>query len=232
VLKLTELNESEYSYDIAKDETERKADKHIKYLIKSASDIKNIGIKLDNIIELYSGSSNTEEVYEMLTDIIGDSARATNRLRKLVKDTGIKGVEVFSQIELDGRVEDGILHIVSPVHPPKRVAVTDKSYYDEIRYVYYCAFKEFFKKIQYEIANEKAILAFYFNYTSGRELTDHDNFELKCIIDILTTYVLPDDSPKWCAHFCDYRMGERESTDIYIIPESKYIDFLVKKQFI
>ena len=99
----------------------------------------------------------------------------------------------------------------------------------EINATYGKSFIKFFDGFReinnFELA-EKSVLLMRFNYANKRNIKDHDNFELKRIIDVIASNVLPDDSPYWCAQFYDYSItpdATNNSTDIYVIPFSLFL---------
>lgn len=128
-----------------------------------------------------------------------------------------------------GDIQGDILHIILPDLLPDRVQQGEKFRYDEINHVFYTAFQRFFSKGRFPVYESKAVICFINVYESERQLKDHDNFEVKQVIDILSAFVLTDDNPKWCSHYMDYRMsriGEKCHSEIYIVPQSRFVDFL------
>lgn len=147
--------------------------------------------------------------------------------RKILTEVGYSEdlyAEYNDEMQITGTNKDGILHIILPELLPDKVAQGEGSRYDEITRLYLPAFRNFFSKGRFPIYESKAVLCFFNYYTSEQELKDHDNFETKQIIDILSTFILPDDNPKWCSHFMDYRFGDKCHTEIYVIPQSKFIE--------
>jgi len=140
---------------------------------------------------------------------------------------------LYEPIEIKGNVEnfDGTeyLHLRMECLPPYRPVNRAEISYMEINATYGKSFIKFFDKFR-EINNfeldEKSVLLMRFNYANKRNIKDHDNFELKRIIDVIASNVLPDDSPYWCAQFYDYSItpdATNNSTDIYVIPFSLFL---------
>lgn len=121
-----------------------------------------------------------------------------------------------------------ILHIILPELLPDKVQQGEQSRYEEINHTFIPAFKRFFAEGRFPVYEKKAVLCFINIYESERQLKDHDNFEIKQVIDILSAFILTDDNPKWCSHYMDYKMGkagEKCHTEIYIVPQSQFRDF-------
>ncbi len=116
-----------------------------------------------------------------------------------------------------------VLHIIYPSLLPKKlknnkdIGIETKRITDS----YTAAIHDYFKKHQSKIYNEKVILCFIHHYESELAVRDHDNYSLREIINALCTYVLTDDNPKWCAHYTDYRLSDKNYSEIYVIPDSK-----------
>lgn len=153
-----------------------------------------------------------------------------NRIRKLLSELGYEE-DVFSMREesmrIEGSLMDGdVLHIILPELLPDKVLQGDTGRYAQIASTYSVAFQSFFGEKHFCIYEQKAVICFINFFTKEQELKDHDNFEVKQVIDILSAFLLPDDNPKWCANFMDYRMGEWCHTEIYVVPESKFQNFI------
>lgn len=178
----------------------------------------------------------SEEQYSKAVFYGKESLKKTNHhayaLRKLLSELGYEedlSSAVHSDIHLEGGIEEDILHIILPDLLPDKVKQGESRRYAEITHMYMVAFKEFFDKGRFPIYEQKAVLVFLNYYESEQSLKDHDNFETKQIIDILSAFLLPDDNPKWCANYMDYKMGEHNHTEIYVVPYSKFMDFFSKE---
>ena len=71
---------------------------------------------------------------------------------------------------------------------------------------------------------EECILAFRFIYTKefpDRAIRDHDNIEIKKVIDIIASHFMVDDSGRFCSHFYTSAVGEKEATEIYVMDKNK-----------
>lgn len=59
---------------------------------------------------------------------------------------------------------------------------------------------------------------------------DHDNIETKAITDIITDFILYDDGPQFLNHYHCSAIGKYSHTEIFIVPQNKFIQWLVCKQ--
>ena len=64
------------------------------------------------------------------------------------------------------------------------------------------------------------------------ERRDHDNIELNRVLDVVAVYVMPDDSALRCAHYYCSASGGSERTEVYVVPQSEFIDWLAMKDSI
>ena len=62
-----------------------------------------------------------------------------------------------------------------------------------------------------------------------RAYRDHDNIEVNMVTDIITLYLLPDDAPRRCAHYCS-AAGAEDQTEVYVIPTSRFPTWLAAEQ--
>jgi hypothetical protein len=117
------------------------------------------------------------------------------------------------------------LHIEFPSLLPRRIQLRSSFTQVDIRKMYLPSFEEYFKG-KHLIYNQKAVIIFTHFFNSEKSLIDHDNFETKVVTDLITSYVFRDDSPKNCAVYMDYRMGEKSHTEIDVVPFEHLKDFL------
>ena len=88
---------------------------------------------------------------------------------------------------------------------------------------------EFFKNNKKVMITEPSTLVVKHNYDKTRpekEYRDHDNIELNVIIDALAMNLLPDDSPLTLRHYYFSKPTDEDSTEIFLIPNKNFIDFL------
>ncbi len=118
------------------------------------------------------------------------------------------------------------LHIVFPSLLPKRVTNNDSLTAADIKQMYEGAFRKFFENGKHIIYSKKAVIIYTHYFKSNLEFKDHDNFETKIITDLITSWLLLDDSPRNCSIFMDYRMGENSHTEVDVIPFDELKNFL------
>lgn len=122
------------------------------------------------------------------------------------------------------------LHIVFPDLIPKRIKSDSVLTHRDIRAMYAPAFADFFSSGKHKVYEEKAVIVFTHIYKANERLIDHDNFETKPITDLITSRLLTDDSPVFCAVFSDYRVGEYTHTEVDVLPFSEFPAFLTDRR--
>lgn len=77
------------------------------------------------------------------------------------------------------------------------------------------------------------VLAYRHVYQRGRPeraYRDHDNIEVNMVTDIVTLYLMPDDAPRRCAHYYCSAAGEVDCTEVYVVPASRFPEWLAAAQ--
>ncbi len=72
---------------------------------------------------------------------------------------------------------------------------------------------------------ENAVLIFRHVYPESRperQIRDHDNIEINTVSDIVSLYILRDDSPKYCSHYYCSAVGEGDRTEVYAVPREEF----------
>jgi hypothetical protein len=59
-----------------------------------------------------------------------------------------------------------------------------------------------------------------------RQYRDHDNIELNAIMDVVSLYVMVDDSPMRCRHYYFSAPGDGDRTEVYVIPREDFTHWL------
>lgn len=75
------------------------------------------------------------------------------------------------------------------------------------------------------------LLAFRYHYAKDfpeHAIRDHDNIEVKKVIDIITSYLLIDDSGKYCSQFFTSLPDTTEATEIYIMDKNAFPHWLAQ----
>lgn len=65
-----------------------------------------------------------------------------------------------------------------------------------------------------------------------RQYRDHDNIELNMVTDIIALYVLTDDSALRCSHYYCSAVGNADRTEVYVVPQAAFIDWLRREKTI
>ena len=56
-----------------------------------------------------------------------------------------------------------------------------------------------------------------------RAWRDHDNIEIKTVIDAIALFVMEDDSPHVCQHFYCSAEGDCDKTEVYVVPQEEFL---------
>lgn len=145
-------------------------------------------------------------------------------VRGAIEDDTCSEKERVDFEELDGNILKIRFHSLLP---KRNVRVNNKStlQYKIIHTRYKNAFSDYFKDKKYRVYGEKVVLFFIHHYSEESRIRDHDNFEVKFIIDYIAGYLLVDDSAKYCAHYTDYVLDNADFSEIYVVPQSKFAYF-------
>lgn len=102
--------------------------------------------------------------------------------------------------------------------------------YDEWHSGYMQAFQEEFASGKYNIIGEKVVLIYLHHViSSGRGVKDPDNFETKYMTDIITLFLLRDDTGKYVSQYSDMIEDFKEYTEIIICPQKFFPRFIQQK---
>lgn len=74
--------------------------------------------------------------------------------------------------------------------------------------------------------SQKMVICYIHYVAEGSIYVDHDNFDVKPFTDCLSLHLLIDDNEKYLAHYMDCREADREYTEIYLIDQLHFTDFL------
>ena len=80
---------------------------------------------------------------------------------------------------------------------------------------------------------EDAVLIYrhvYIEEYPERQKRDHDNIEVNMVSDIIALYVLRDDGPEICSHFYCSAMGDKERTEVYVVPQNEFSRWLEREK--
>lgn len=77
------------------------------------------------------------------------------------------------------------------------------------------------------------VLVFRHVYTRDRPdraLRDHDNIETNMAVDCVALYVMEDDNPTACSKYECSAKGDRERTEIYVVPQAEFPQWLLSEK--
>lgn len=103
---------------------------------------------------------------------------------------------------------------------------------DYIRSFLYPAMRSFFQS-QPPVRYRDCVLIYRHVYSRDRperQKRDHDNIEVNMVSDIVALYVMPDDSPKVCAHYYCSVSGTDDRTEVYVVPKKDFPLWLVTER--
>ena len=134
-----------------------------------------------------------------------------------------KAIEEAVPIEM-GFAEEGWFCLRMPILLPRK----EKSSRTYLRGLLYPALERFTcgkPKIRYR----NCVLIFRHVYDRNRperEYRDHDNIELNTVVDAIAMFFLVDDTPLECRHYYCSASGEKEMTEVYIVPRADFESWL------
>ena len=96
---------------------------------------------------------------------------------------------------------------------------------DYIREIMYASLERFFMEKQMRKFGKCTIIFrnVYNRNNPKRAWRDHDNIEIKTVIDAIALFVIEDDSPHVCQHFYCSAEGDQDKTEVYIVPQEEFL---------
>ena len=134
-----------------------------------------------------------------------------------------KAMEEAVPIEM-GFTEEGWFCLRMPILLPRK----EKSSRSYLRGFLYSAFEKFShgkEKIRYRSCVQ-IFRHVYDRNRPEREYRDHDNIELNTVVDAIAMFFLVDDTPLECRHYYCSASGEKEMTEVYIVPRADFESWL------
>lgn len=95
----------------------------------------------------------------------------------------------------------------------------------------YQAMLRFFMGKDINIRFPRCVLIYRHVYSRDRlqrQYRDHDNFEVNRVSDIVTLFTMVDDSPSQCCHYYCSAAGTEERTEVYVVPQEEFTQWLLK----
>lgn len=156
-------------------------------------------------------------------------ASMTNIMQTIVSDDALSLLVQKDDLPvLEFNKTGNILKITFPTLLPRRINYGEKQYSIELKRIsmlYGKAFYDYFQANPYRY-DRRVVLCFINHFSGTRTMKDHDNFDIKLIIDYIANGILPDDSPNYCSHYMDYVIDNVDFSEIFVVPEDEFIGFL------
>lgn len=243
----TELNA--YLDSIMKNDKEyqehQQSESIIKYYIEKIQDAnkrcENIQKRLRKI-EKVIRDKNFDESYNQCIAVSNSLGNLSQDLRVLPSKFGCTNeLTSYSVADDNYPIEffymEDILKIVLPEILPHRLRINDNDNrlvtmqnYAFNKQRIYNKFAKEFEYGKFKIYDERVVLFFNNIYTDAKFFIDSDNVDTKIITDIIASYVLIDDNPMWCSHYVSAEIGDNNHSEVYVIPESKFLQFLQERK--
>ena len=173
--------------------------------------------------------------YEVLsTDAALRAERIACRLRHLLyattsvtRDEYLTSAAVMQGIEI--RSEGGILEITLPCLHPKRKQQQSTEYLLD---PFTAALGQYVKSNPMPRLRH-CVVCFSLIYSRDlpeRRVRDYDNLELKQLLDVISTFIMADDSGLLCDAYNTTELGEQDCTCISVMDQKSFSEWLSKRQ--
>lgn len=231
--KLSDEEINEYIESVAGETEEERRElfinKHLKKINTTLDVVNSIPTEIDCLKDFLK-TGKIDFAGKECMDITAKLNRCINNINVVLHNIGYKG-SISSQTSekenvLIEELPDNVLHVKFDTLLPKRMQKNGKLteiQYNLLHSRYRNAFSDYFKDRRYRVYDSKVVFCFIHHYSCEHDIRDHDNFEVKFVIDYLAGYLLTDDSAKYCAHYMDYVMDESDYSEVYIIPEKNFM---------
>ena len=121
--------------------------------------------------------------------------------------------------------KDGILEVTLPMILPTKAKAKAEYLFEPLFFA-----MENFSKCEEVFINEKAMMCIEFVYDKNNKNIrrgDHDNKEVKQVIDAISSFIVPDDSDNYLSLCQISREGDYNHTKVYVMPERHFSDFFL-----
>ena len=123
--------------------------------------------------------------------------------------------------------KDGILEVTLPMILPTKAKAKAEYLFEPLFFA-----MENFAKCEEVFINEKAMLCIEFVYDKNNKNIrrgDHDNKEVKQVIDAISSFVVLDDSDNYLSLCQISSEGEYNHTKVYVMPERRFGTFFLDR---
>lgn len=212
------------------EESSRRVVKSIFPSIKRKTD-KILSLAYD--MQMFDNEKNHLLLQNTEYNIVKESMLLSNMIRDAINERGDGSViqDVCNELVHAEVVEDGaVVHVILNCPLPRKFKNTEMLRDLDMEYLSYAnAINKAFLKHDIPRYTEKVIMCFKHIYLPGQKMLDHDNIEIKTVIDAIALNILQDDNPSRCAFYMDYEIGDYRHTEIDIVPEREFCQYLEKK---
>lgn len=173
--------------------------------------------------------------YEVLsTDAALRCERIACRLRHLIytatsvrKEEYLTSAAVMQGVEI--RYEDGLLEITLPCLLPKRQKRQSSEFLIDPIYAALSQYAKSHAMPQFR----HCVVCFshvYCHEQPERRVRDYDNLELKQLLDVVSSFIMVDDSGLLCDAYNTTELGETDCTRIFIMAQGQFPRWLEQRQ--
>jgi len=192
--------------------------------------------KTFDVVTALTNQGFISEAYEAAFDFAAECEKLTLSARSLPHFTGHP--QAFDHIS------DAILNIV-----PVKIQITDEGWFkmsfpallpkkdrgspEYIRGYLYPALQRYFKSHP-RIRFPNSVVIVRHNYDRKRperQYRDHDNIEVKAMVDLLAAFLLDGDAPMRCFHFYCSAPGDADGTEVIVLRQSDFHRWLSGEEF-
>ena len=206
----------------------------IKVLDKAELAKRNLEAQMAYVRRFYQ-DANLQAAYDAALQMEDISERLVLLTRRLPAYTGCPMAEAMVEncmaesipVEI-GFTAEGWFALRIPALLPKKASGSA----DYVRSFLYPAMRRFFQA-QPPVRYRDCVLVYRHVYSRDRperRYRDHDNIEVNMVSDIVALYVMPDDSPKVCAHYYCSTSGADDRTEVYVVPKEEFPLWLVTER--
>jgi len=161
--------------------------------------------------------------------------KITCNLRHLISESGIVRSEYLMEEVADAQEIDVCRHgdgifISLPRLLPKSVPNRSSNFLNQPLHQ---AISQFCADSNAEKFHDCAVcfVHVYDEKLSLNRIRDYDNTETRCVLNTISTFFLIDDSGQWCDVHHTTMLGNTDCTQIYIMPQEKFPEFISRLKY-
>lgn len=192
-------------------------------LIKRTEDAR-IVYDIGDLPAAYDAALRLEQSAEKLILMTRSLPAFTGNPRAVSDVNAIIASTVITEI---GFTPQGWFYVTIPALLPKKGSGSA----DYIRSFLFPAMRDFFIE-RVPVRYDDCVLVYRHIYDRdrpARRRRDHDNIEVNMVTDIVAMYVLPDDNPDVCSLYQTSAEGDRDITEVYVVPRREFPEWLKEK---